>query len=166
MPFFPPLTIVPHIPSKSPAPTKACMIFSWKIKSLFLQGGTSVHLFATRGCCFVSSQNKEVFFSLFCFFFCFQIRSFFLPHLLPAEAPQIAKQYFKQALTSSENHPRGPAWGCPARKGGRKERMAYHGYKHKPKHWGNTCLGLQCSLCWSCSFIQRRIQRRRPLEYP
>lgn len=104
-----------QIPSKSPAPTKACMLFIWKIKSLLLRGGTSLHLFATRGCYFVSSPNKEVFFAS-------KSNLFFLLHLLPAEAPQIAKQHFKQAPTSSENHQRGPARGCPARKGRRKEK--------------------------------------------
>lgn len=70
------------------SPCKALHDFLLKIKSLLLQGGTSLHLFATRGCCFVSSTNKEVFFAS-------KSNLFFLLHLLPAEAPQIAKQHFK-----------------------------------------------------------------------
>ena len=66
-------------------------------------------------------QIKSCFF-FFCFFFASESNLFiFLLLLLPAEAPQIAKQHFKQAPTSSENHERGPAWGCPERER-RKER--------------------------------------------
>lgn len=55
---------------QSQTPTKACLILRWKIKSLLLQGGNSVHLFATRCGCFIFSPNKEVYFG-------FQIQSFF-----------------------------------------------------------------------------------------
>lgn len=63
---------------QSQTPTKACLILRWKIKSLLLQGGNSLHLFATRCGCFFFFfyPNKEVYFG-------FQIQSFSPPTLPP-----------------------------------------------------------------------------------
>lgn len=99
--------------------------FCSKIKSLPSQGGKSMHLFATRGCCFISSLSGEVFF----FFLGSEPNLSFLLHLLPGENPQIAKQHLKKALTSSEKARARHSSGLPSKRW--KEGWTYHGYEHK-----------------------------------
>lgn len=75
---------------------KPCFIFSQEIKSLSPWGDAWLNPFVTRSCCFFLPKIKRR------FSFLPHPSLFPLPHLLLAEAPQIAEQHFKQVLASSE----------------------------------------------------------------
>lgn len=82
----------------------------------------------------VYTPNKELFWHPNLLFF-------LLPHLLPAENPQIATQYFKQAPTPSEKASVGPARGFPTwkKRGG------------GPIVVRNTSWSAEGTRVWACS---------------